>query len=77
MSLHHGHQNPGIFLNEDMQIVQSAFDQVLGERWEAIGPSGSEVARYVLRMYDRGIVDPVQLARLACLHFRGRNIVHI
>ncbi len=72
MSLHHGYQDPGIFLNEDMHIVQNAYDLVCAEQREALEPSRPEVARYVLRMYDRGIVDPIKLTRLASLHFRSK-----
>ncbi|MDQ1183978.1 hypothetical protein QE408_001100 [Agrobacterium larrymoorei] len=72
MSFQYEHQSQGIFLNDDMHIVQSAYSGVISEQWESLGPDTADVARYVLRMYDRGIVDADKLTRLTSLHFRRR-----
>ncbi|MDQ1199326.1 hypothetical protein QE435_005083 [Rhizobium sp. SORGH_AS 787] len=70
MPFHYQHQSPGVFLNDDLRIVQTAYSGVIAQVCKALGPSHAEVARYVLRMYDRGIVDPQKLQQIATLHFK-------
>ncbi len=72
MSFHYQHQSPGIFLNDDLKVVHIAYSGVMGEGWQTAKPCQAEVARYVLRMYDRGIVDPGKLQRITSLHFHSR-----
>ncbi|MGN8153710.1 hypothetical protein ACTJK5_15695 [Agrobacterium sp. 22094] len=72
MCFQYEHQSQGVFLNDDMRVVQTAYNGVLSEQWEPIAPDTADVARYVLRMYDRGIVDAEKMTRLASLHFRYR-----
>lgn len=72
MSFHYQHQSPGVFLNDDLRIVQTAYSGVIGEGWKTFEPCHAEVARYVLRMYDRGIVDPQKLQQITSLHFQSR-----
>ena len=72
MSLLYQHQSPGVFLNDDLRIVHIAYSGVIAEGWETLKPCHAEVARYVLRMYDRGIVDPAKLQQIASLHFHSR-----
>lgn len=55
-----------------MRVIQAAYSGVMSEQWEPLGPDTADVARYVLRMYDRGIVDAEKLTRLTSLHFRNR-----
>jgi hypothetical protein len=43
---------------------------VSAERDPALCPA--DVARYVLKMYDRGVVDPSKLQQLAALYFRTK-----
>lgn len=72
MPFQYEHQSQGVFLNDDMRVIQAAYRGVIAENWQALGPDTADVARYVLRMYDRGIVDADKLTRLTSLHFRNR-----
>ncbi|WP_288426462.1 hypothetical protein [uncultured Agrobacterium sp.] len=72
MSFHYQHQSPGVFLNDDLRIVQTAYSGVIAEVGQTFRPSHAEVARYVLRMYDRGIVDAQKLQQITSLHFHSR-----
>ncbi|CUX50002.1 MULTISPECIES: hypothetical protein [Rhizobium/Agrobacterium group] len=74
MHASHEYQSSGIFLNEDINIVKAAYENVLSaERDPAL--CRADVARYVLKMYDRGVVDPLKLQRLATLYFRTKLLV--
>lgn len=57
MHEHHYYQRSGIFLNEDINVVKSAYETVLSAEPDS-ALSATDVARYVLKMYDRGVVDP-------------------
>lgn len=71
MNASHDYQSSGIFLNEDINIVQAAYENVVSaERDPAL--CRADVARYVLKMYDRGVVDPSKLQQLAALYFRTK-----
>lgn len=71
MQVNYEYQSSGIFLNEDINIIEAAYENVLSvERNPALGRA--DVARYVLKMYDRGVVDPLKLQRLATLYFRTK-----
>ncbi|MDO3445536.1 hypothetical protein [Agrobacterium sp. V1] len=71
MQVNYEYQSSGIFLNEDMNIIEAAYENVLSvERNPAL--CRADVARYVLKMYDRGVVDPLKLQRLATLYFRTK-----
>ncbi|WCJ64167.1 hypothetical protein [Agrobacterium tumefaciens] len=71
MQINYGYQSSGIFLNEDINIIEAAYENVLSlERNPAL--CRADVARYVLKMYDRGVVDPLKLQRLATLYFRTK-----
>lgn len=72
MAFQYENQSQGVFLNDDMRVIQAAYSGVMSEQWEPLGPDTADVARYVLRMYDRGIVDAEKLTRLTSLHFRNR-----
>ena len=72
MCFQYENHRQGVFLNDDMRVVQTAYNCVLSERWEPVGPDTADAAGYVLRMYDRGIVDADKLTRLTSLHFRNR-----
>lgn len=72
MSAQHQYHTPGVFLNHDVSVVRAAYEGVMAQGWGRTSPSDAEVARYVLRMYDRGIVDIDRLQELAALHFRNR-----
>lgn len=72
MSLHYQHQSPGVFLDDDLRIAQTAYSGVIAEGWKTLEPCHAEVARYVLRMYDRGIVDPNKLQQITTLYFQSR-----
>lgn len=67
-------RSTGVFLNEDLRLAQIAYLRVIGKCGDVAVPYQSEVARYVLRMYERGLVDPEKLAELTCAHFRFRHI---
>lgn len=47
----------GIFLNDDINIVKAACDTVVSAEHDP-ALRRADVARYVLKMYDRGVVDP-------------------
>lgn len=71
MAATHEYKSSGIFLDDDINIVKAAYDNVLlGESDQTL--SRMDVARYVLKMYDRGVVDPAKLQRLAELYFRTK-----
>ncbi|QDG94401.1 hypothetical protein NIBR502774_17710 (plasmid) [Rhizobium sp. NIBRBAC000502774] len=71
MPANHEYQSSGIFLNDDINIVKSAYENVLSVERDPALPR-TDVARYVLKMYDRGVVDPLKLQRLAALYFRTK-----
>jgi|EndMetStandDraft_2_1072991.scaffolds.fasta_scaffold1945051_1 hypothetical protein len=71
MHEHHYYQRSGIFLNEDINVVKSAYETVLSAEPDS-ALSATDVARYVLKMYDRGVVDPSKLQGLAVLYFRTK-----
>jgi len=71
MQTNHEYLSAGIFLNEDINIVKAAYENVVSaERDPTLCPA--DVARYVLKMYDRGVVDPSKLQQLAALYFRTK-----
>ncbi|MDP9563395.1 UNVERIFIED_ORG: hypothetical protein J2740_004607 [Rhizobium nepotum] len=71
MQASHEYQSSGIFLNEDINIVKAAYEKVLSTERD-LDLCRMDVARYVLKMYERGIVDPLKLERLAALYFRTK-----
>ncbi len=60
-----------IFLNDDINVVQAAYERVLLSQPDP-ALCREEIARYVLAMYNRGIIDPEKLERLATLYFRTK-----
>ncbi len=71
MHANDGYKSSGIFLDQDINIVKAAYDTVVSaERDPAL--CRADVARYVLKMYDRGVVDPSKLQQLAVLYFRTK-----
>ncbi|KWV40204.1 hypothetical protein AS026_26765 [Rhizobium altiplani] len=55
----------GVFEPADMRIIQHAFDSVAAEPWFSKGVGYREdFARYVMRMYQRGMVLPDRLESL-------------
>jgi hypothetical protein len=71
MYANHEYKSSGIFLDKDIDIVKTAYEAVVsGERDPAL--SRADVARYVLKMYDRGVVNPSKLQQLAALYFRTK-----
>ncbi|OAE47944.1 hypothetical protein [Agrobacterium tumefaciens] len=71
MYANHEYQSSGIFLDEDINIVKAAFDNVVSAEPDP-ALCRAEVARYVLKMYDRGVVDPLKLQQLTALYFRTK-----
>jgi hypothetical protein len=72
LSAYRAYQSSGIFLNDDINTVKSAYDSVLtGEHDPSL--CVEDVARYVLKMYNRGIVDPGKLHEMSALYFRMRR----
>ncbi|MGV1821799.1 hypothetical protein G6L32_26085 [Agrobacterium tumefaciens] len=71
MSVNRAFQSSGIFLDDDINIVKAAYDGVLSTEQDPY-LRVDEVARYVLKMYDRGVVDPGKLERLSTLYFRTK-----
>lgn len=71
MQASHDYLTSGIFLNEDINIVKAAYENVLSAEQDP-ALCRTDVARYVLKMYDRGVVDPLKLQRLAALYFRTK-----
>jgi len=71
MSANCAYQSSGIFLDDDINIVKAAYDGVLSAEQDPC-LRVDEVARYVLKMYDRGIVDPGKLQRMSALYFRTK-----
>ncbi len=57
----------GILGSEDLKIVQDVFERVSSEPWFTLqDDQRDEFARYILRMYRRGVVIPEKLEAL-CL----------
>lgn len=54
-----------------MTVVQGAYERVLLSQPDS-ALCREEVARYVLTMYNRGIIDPAKLERPAILYFRTK-----
>lgn len=71
MLAHHEYQSSGIFLNDDINVVKAAYENVLSAEHD-LALCRTDVARYVLKMYDRGVVDPLKLQQLAGLYFRTK-----
>jgi hypothetical protein len=59
---------PGILRQEDLTIIRNVFDRVTSEPWVSKDPAAQEqFAKYILRMYDRGMCEPEKLFRLCLL----------
>ncbi|WP_233284842.1 hypothetical protein [Agrobacterium tumefaciens] len=67
MHANHEYESSGIFLNDDINIVKAV---VSSEEGPAL--CRADVARYVLKMYDRGLVDLSKLQQMAALYFRNK-----
>jgi CheY-like chemotaxis protein len=63
----------GIFQPEDLVVPQRVFDRVSSESWFTSAPDQrEEFARYVLRMYSRGLVLQERLEELCRVAARNR-----
>jgi CheY-like chemotaxis protein len=67
----------GIFTPEDLTVVRDVFASICKEPWLSPGTAHrAELARYIIRMYSRGLVVPDRLEALCRIAARKKFTLH-
>ena len=67
----------GIYCSDDLKVMREVFAKVTSEPWFSPGSANRiELARYVMRMYRRGLVLPDRLESLCRVAAREKFALH-